>query len=46
MRYYKWSVDEFHMLWNPENCQIIIMELDEQKRHYELLHLLKRKREE
>eukprot|EP01095_Lingulamoeba_sp_RSL-Kostka_P012401 TRINITY_DN4928_c0_g1_i2.p1 TRINITY_DN4928_c0_g1~~TRINITY_DN4928_c0_g1_i2.p1 ORF type:complete len:343 (-),score=76.38 TRINITY_DN4928_c0_g1_i2:113-1141(-) len=26
MRYFKWSVEEYHQLWNPENCQIIILE--------------------
>uniref|UniRef100_A0A146LY93 Uncharacterized protein n=1 Tax=Lygus hesperus TaxID=30085 RepID=A0A146LY93_LYGHE len=26
MKYFRWSVDKFHHLWNPENCQIICLE--------------------
>jgi len=27
MRYFKWTVDEFHQLWNPENCQMAVLQL-------------------
>ncbi|EFC44725.1 predicted protein, partial [Naegleria gruberi] len=27
MRYFQWSVDTFHALWNLQNCQIVTMEL-------------------
>jgi len=26
MRYFKWTVREYHALWNLENCQIVILE--------------------
>ncbi|KAG2374709.1 hypothetical protein C9374_010453 [Naegleria lovaniensis] len=29
MRYYHWSVDTFHALWNLSNCQVVTMELQE-----------------
>jgi len=25
MRYFKWTVEEFELLWNPTNCQIITL---------------------
>jgi len=33
MRYFKWTVQQFHELWNFENCQMTIMELDEDGRY-------------
>eukprot|EP01089_Gocevia_fonbrunei_P020745 TRINITY_DN7798_c0_g1_i1.p1 TRINITY_DN7798_c0_g1~~TRINITY_DN7798_c0_g1_i1.p1 ORF type:complete len:318 (+),score=31.85 TRINITY_DN7798_c0_g1_i1:101-1054(+) len=30
MRYFKWTVEEFHSLWNFQNCQMVIMELNDQ----------------
>jgi len=26
MKYFGWSVEEFHLLWNFENCQMILLE--------------------
>ena len=27
MRYFKWTVQEFHQLWNLENCEMVVLEL-------------------
>jgi broad specificity phosphatase PhoE len=27
MRYFRWTVNEYHGLWNPDNCQMAILEL-------------------
>jgi len=29
MRYFRWTVEDFHRLWNFENCQICILEIQE-----------------
>jgi len=41
MRYFKWTVEEFHKLWNLENCQIVIMALQPDGK-YKLVTPLKR----
>jgi broad specificity phosphatase PhoE len=33
MRWYHWSVEEFELLRNPQNCQIVIMEKDANDRY-------------
>jgi len=40
MRYFQWSVDTFHSLWNLSNCQIVCMELQPNGK-YKLLEKLK-----
>jgi len=41
MRYFKWSVEEFHQLYNFENCQMAILQLQPNGR-YTLISKLKR----
>jgi len=33
MRYYQWTVRQFNELWNPDNCQFAVMELQENGRY-------------
>jgi broad specificity phosphatase PhoE len=40
MRYFRWSVAEFHGLWNLENCGTAVLEKDPQTGRYELETLL------
>ncbi len=42
MRWLHWSVEEFESVANPENCEIVIMEKQENRR-YKLVSELKRK---
>lgn len=46
MRYFQWTVREFHQLWNPDNCEIIILELDKQSGKYLLKTPLRINQEE
>lgn len=39
-RFYHWSVEKFHKLWNFDNCQFAIMEL-QQDGFYKLITKLK-----
>lgn len=41
MRYFKWTVDEYHLLFNPDNCEILCLELQEDG-HYKLVTPLRR----
>jgi broad specificity phosphatase PhoE len=41
MRYFKWTVEEFHLLSNLENCQMVVLELQPSGR-YALRSQLKR----
>ncbi len=41
MRYFKWTVAEYHSLWNPENCQMAILQKGKDGR-YALLTPLRR----
>lgn len=41
MRYFRWTVEEFHLLWNLENCQIVVLE-KQANGQYRLMHPLKR----
>ena len=34
MRYFKWTVEEFHLLWNFDNCQFAVMELQENNSYF------------
>ena len=33
MRYFKWTVDEFVKVWNPDNCAKWVLELDERGKY-------------
>lgn len=41
MRYFKWTVDEYHLLFNPDNCEVLRLELQEDG-HYKLVTPLRR----
>ena len=41
MRYFQWSVDTFHALWNLQNCQIVTMELQPSTEKYKIKEKLK-----
>jgi broad specificity phosphatase PhoE len=41
MRYFKWTVDEFHLLWNFENCQMAVLQLQPDGK-YSLMEPLQR----
>ena len=33
MRYFKWTVDQYHCIWNPPNGKVIVLELDERGKY-------------
>ncbi len=42
MRWFHWSVEEFELVRNPKNCQIVVMELQPDG-HYKLIDNLRRR---
>jgi len=43
MRYFQWTVQEFHDLWNFENCQLAILELQPNRKYKLITKILKSK---